>query len=138
MPALALDTSAIIAILLAEPSAEELKSRIEDSGHILCGAPTLVECSIVLSGKFGRPALEWLEQFLRWCSPVVVDFSSAHWRSAQTAFLRYGKGRDPAALNFGDCLSYAVAKVAGVPLLYAGNDFSRTDLPHPGSKRRPR
>jgi ribonuclease VapC len=58
----------------------------------------------------------------------VLSFGDAHWRIAQSAFVRYGKGRHPAALNFGDCLTYATAYVAGEPLLCVGNDFAQTDL----------
>ena len=58
----------------------------------------------------------------------VVSFSEAHWREASDAFARYGKGRHPASLNFGDCMSYAVAKLSGAPLLFVGTDFAQTDI----------
>jgi ribonuclease VapC len=59
----------------------------------------------------------------------IVDFNEDHYEAALSAFLRFGKGRHPAGLNFGDCMSYALASVSGLPLLYAGTDFSRTDIP---------
>jgi ribonuclease VapC len=58
----------------------------------------------------------------------IIDFSEDHYEAALSAFLRFGKGRHPASLNFGDCMSYALASVSGLPLLYAGTDFSRTDI----------
>jgi ribonuclease VapC len=61
--------------------------------------------------------------------PTIIPFGEAHWRSAVDAYLRYGKGRHRAALNFGDCMAYAVAKLAQQPLLCAGADFAKTDLP---------
>ena len=57
-----------------------------------------------------------------------MDFTEAHFRLAAAAFDRYGRGRHPAKLNFGDCMAYAVAKAHGVPLLYKGDDFARTDI----------
>lgn len=123
-----LDSSAILAILLAEPDAESLKSKLKSSPARV-GAPTLVETAIVLTGRCGWEALEDLGVFLRDLSVSIMPFEGAHWLEAREAHRKFGKGRHPAALNFGDCLADAVAKVAGEPLLCTGNDFPRTDIP---------
>ena len=75
-----------------------------------------------------KPQLLVLEDLLRRLRVEIVPFDAEHYREALSAFRRYGKGRHPAALNFGDCLSYAVAKVAGMPPAYVGDDFAQTDL----------
>jgi ribonuclease VapC len=66
--------------------------------------------------------------FLRRLEAEVVPFNQEHLDAAATAFIRFGRGRHPAALNFGDCMTYAIASVAGMPLLFAGEDFGRTDI----------
>jgi ribonuclease VapC len=94
----------------------------------LIGAPTLFESAMVLTSRTGPQARSVLEAAIRRMGVMIVPFSGDHVHWATSAFLRFGKGRHPAALNFGDCMSYAVAKVAGMPLLYSGNDFSQTDI----------
>ncbi len=92
------------------------------------GAATLVETGIVLSSKLVREPRQQLRRFLREMEVEVIPFTAEHYEVAMDAFERFGKGRHPAALNFGDCLTYAVARLSGLPLLYTGNDFARTDL----------
>jgi ribonuclease VapC len=92
------------------------------------GAPTLVEAAIVLSSRLGKDARPMLNEFLREAEIEVIPFTGDHFRAALDSFLRYGKGRHPAGLNFGACLAYAAATLAGLPLLYAGSDFSATDI----------
>ncbi|WP_216893298.1 type II toxin-antitoxin system VapC family toxin [Nocardia alni] len=92
------------------------------------GAPTLVETGLVITNKAGPLGKPLLAAFLQERDFDVVAFGVEHWRAAQTAFLRFGKGRHPAALNFGDCLTYAVAWASGELLLCIGDDFKRTDL----------
>src|SRR5579871_4025956 len=121
-----LDTSAILAVLLAEAGSERLLEHISESPIVVVGAPTVVEAAIVLSAKLGRDARPLISGFLR--EAEAVPFSREHYEIALDAFLRFGKGRHPAALNFGDCLTYAVVRVAQIPLLCTGNDFTRTDL----------
>lgn len=123
-----LDSSAILAILLAEPDAEFLKAKLRSSPAGV-GAPTLVETAIVLTNRQGWESLEGLRAFLRDLAVSVVPFETDHWIEALEAYRKFGKGRHPAALNFGDCLAYAVARIAGEPLLCTGDDFPRTDLP---------
>jgi ribonuclease VapC len=126
---LILDSSAILAILLGEPDGDMLLDRLQSGPSPLgVGAPTLLETATVLTSRRGWGALNELKEFLQDLSVVVVPFAESHWHEALEAHRRFGKGRHPAALNFGDCLSYAVAKVAREPLLFVGDDFPRTDL----------
>lgn len=82
----------------------------------------------MVTARTGDAGKLLLGELLREWNVDVLPFGDAHWRSAQVAFVRYGKGRHPAALNFGDCLTYATVWVAGEPLLCIGDDFTRTDL----------
>ena len=123
-----LDSSAVVAILLQEPGAEDLLAKLRQPGPVGIGAPTLIETGLVLTRYLQKDPVPVLEGFLRPLGGLVLSFDEVHWRVATDAFLRFGKGRHPAALNFGDCLAYAAAKVAGQPLLCIGNDFARTDL----------
>lgn len=122
-----LDSSAIIAILLEEPARERLLERI-DSAAVAVGAPTLVETGMVLSSRLGGDPRPLLQGFLRRADVEVIPFREEHWEAALDAFQRFGKGRHPAALNMGDCLAYAAASVAGLPLLFTGQDFGKTDV----------
>ena len=124
-----LDSSAIIAIELQEPGFERLIDKIGDAKAVVMGIPTMFETAIVLSRRRGQDARPWLRGFLRSTKAEAVLFTDEHLDAAIDAFLRFGKGRHRAALNFGDCMAYAVAAVAGLPLLYTGNDFAQTDIP---------
>lgn len=124
-----LDTSAIVAILLAEPGHEQLIARLGGSATVGVGAPTLAEATIVLSARLGRDARGLLARFLQEASIAVVPFGDAHVSTAVDAWLRFGKGRHSAGLNLGDCLTYATASLAGESLLSTGNDFAQTDIP---------
>jgi ribonuclease VapC len=126
---LILDSSAILAILLAEPGHERLRLAISEADLVAAGAPTLAETAIVLSSRLKRDARPLLNEFLREAEVEVIPFEREHYDLAVDAFQRYGKGRHPAGLNFGDCLTYATARLSGLPLLFAGTDFSQTDLP---------
>ena len=123
-----LDTSAIVAIVMREPGHEALVAKLRAAGILGIGTPTLTETGMVLSARLGVEPQALLDRFLRDFGVVPVPFGELHWREALDAFRRFGKGRHPAALNFGDCLSYAAAKVANHPLLFVGNDFARTDI----------
>ena len=122
------DSSALISILLEEPGHEALLEKAGSAETIFVGAPTALESAMVLSARFRRDARPMLSGFLRRTNAEIIDFGEDHYEAALSAFLRFGKGRHPAALNFGDCMSYALASVSGLPLLYAGTDFSRTDI----------
>ncbi|MBN1314007.1 MAG: type II toxin-antitoxin system VapC family toxin [Anaerolineales bacterium] len=123
-----LDSSAIIAIFFQEPGYEALIKKIANAEQVGIGAPTCVECGIVLSARMGSDARGQLARFLAEAKVVVIPFTDSHYAISAGAWLKYGKGRHPAGLNFGDCLSYAISKVAGMPLLCVGNDFVQTDL----------
>jgi ribonuclease VapC len=122
------DSSAVIAILLKEPGYECLRDRLAGSEQASIGAPTVVETSMVLSARLGRAGKTLLARFLEEAEIEVVGFTAEHWTIAGDAFIAYGKGRHRAGLNFGDCMTYAVAKLAGEPLLCKGDDFPATDL----------
>jgi ribonuclease VapC len=123
-----LDTSAIVAVFLKEPGYEAILEVLTGAGEVGIGAPTLAEAGIVLEGRFGGPALGWLREFAHEFRLTTIPFGSLHWREAVAAYARFGKGRHQAGLNFGDCLTYAVARLAGQPLLCLGSDFPGTDL----------
>jgi ribonuclease VapC len=84
--------------------------------------------AIVLFAQLQRDARSLLARFLSEASIAIVPFGESHYGAAVDAWLRYGKGRHPAALNFGDCLSYAVARLGNEPLLFVGDDFAQTDI----------
>lgn len=123
-----LDSSVLVQLIFAEPGHRETLERILEAEVRLVGAPTLVEVGMVLTSRLGPDNLYLLDELLMRLEARVVPFETSHAYQALSAFRRYGKGRHPAALNFGDCLSYAVAKVAGLPLAYVGDDFAQTDL----------
>lgn len=122
------DTSALIAYLRAEPSAERLKEAMKSALSISLSAASLVEAGIVaerLQGVDGARELDRLIQRLR---IQVVPVTAEQAGIAREAYRRFGKARHPAALNFGDCFSYALARALGEPLLFVGDDFARTDV----------
>jgi ribonuclease VapC len=123
------DSSAILAILKEEPGHQRLHSRVEEADGLAIGAPTLFETAMVAIARFGAAGEELVEQFLEDWKVGVLPFGEAHWRVADDAFVRFGKGRHPAALNYGDCMAYASARLAEMPLLFVGDDFAKTDIP---------
>jgi ribonuclease VapC len=123
-----LDTSAIVAVVLRESGFQAVLDRLEGAEPLAVGAPTLTEAALVLSVRLARDARPKLARLLQEYEIAIVPFAAAHWDEATEAFLRFGKSRHPAGLNYGDCMSYAVAKLAGQPLLCLGQDFVRTDL----------
>jgi ribonuclease VapC len=123
-----LDSSAIVAVHLHEPGHERLIDAMDGADVLVIGTPTLLETAMVLSARLAQDARPLLFAFLRRVRAEVVPFNEAHLDVAVAAFLRFGRGRHPAGLNFGDCMSYAVAATAGMPLLFTGDDFSHTDI----------
>jgi len=123
-----LDSSAVVAILCREPARLDLLEKIATARTLGIGTPTLFEAAMVLTIKLRRDGLAMLSEFLRESGTDVIAFTDQHSSIAFGAYLRYGKGRHKAALNFGDCFSYSVAKVSGQPLLFVGHDFSKTDV----------
>lgn len=122
-----LDSSAVVAIMLREPDCESLLTRIATAPRVGIGAATLLEAGIVLSARLNQDARGRLARLLQESGISVVPITDAHFGVAMDAWLRFGKGRHPAGLNFGDCLAYATAVVAGEPLLCVGDDFPQTD-----------
>jgi ribonuclease VapC len=122
------DSSAVVAILLREPGWESLVEKLAADPHPGIGAPTLAETGIVLTAKLGKNARPTLLRFLAESGLTIVPFGEDHWRVALDAYARFGKGRHAAGLNFGDCLTYATAQLAGHALLCRGGDFAKTDL----------
>lgn len=123
-----LDSSALVAIVLREPGYETLLAKIDSASGVGVGAPTLVETALVLGARLERDARDVIAALVDGHAIAVVPFTHAHYAAAAEAWLRFGKGRHRAALNFGDCLAYAAASVAREPLLCVGADFPRTDL----------
>jgi ribonuclease VapC len=128
-----LDTSALVAILFSEPGYLDLVDRILEADVVRIGAPTLVETSLVFDGRRGRSGGRKIDNpvddLVKELGVTVVPFGEAEWHRAAGAFMRYGRGRHSASLNFGDCLAYATAATAGDALLFVGDDFSHTDIP---------
>lgn len=122
-----LDSSALIAVLFAEPGYLDIIDSILEAHHVRVGAPTLVETSLVFAGRRGKAAGE-VEGLVEELGITVVPFGEAEGRLAADAFLKFGRRRHKAALNFGDCLAYASASAAGDTLLFVGNDFRKTDI----------
>jgi ribonuclease VapC len=122
------DSSAIVSILLKEPGHERLRDRLAAAEEVSIGAPTVLESSLVLSSRLGHAGKTLLARFLQEAEIEVVEFAAEHWTVAADAYLAYGKGRHRAGQNFGDCTTYAVAKLASEPLLCLGDDFPATDL----------
>ena len=123
-----LDSSAVVSLLTEEIGHEEVVRRASAASMLAVGTPTLVETAMVLFSRLGKDSRRLLDDFLREMEVEMIPFTEEHYEVAMDAFERFGKGRHPAALNFGDCLTYAVARLSGLPLLYTGEDFGRTDL----------
>ena len=122
------DTSVLLAIVFREPGHEDLITTLTSGEAVAAGAPTLAETGIVLQARLGAAAHGMLERLLDEFGIEEIPFGEVHWRETVEAYRRYGKGRHAAALNFGDCMTYAVAKLAGEPLLFTGRDFALTDV----------
>jgi ribonuclease VapC len=129
-----LDSSALLVILFSEPLREPFIAALDADPVRLLSAATLVECSIVVQARRGPDGLRDLDQLLSRAGVRVEAVDQEQAYIARTAWERYGKGRHAAALNLGDCFAYALSFATGEALLFAGNDFSRTDVQaHPAS-----
>lgn len=123
-----LDTSAIIAILSREPSADRLLTALDSAETRLVSAGTVIEAALVLFGRYGDAGEAQLDRFLKAISAAVVAVDEEQVALGRDAALRFGRGRHAAALNFGDCFSYALSIARDEPLLFVGDDFSKTDV----------
>lgn len=126
---IAVDTSAMIAIINHEPERQKFLELIAGTDRCLISAVTLLETRIVTFGRFGTAGTDRLSEWLTTFSPSIVAFDSIQSNAAFEAFEIYGKGIPARArLNFGDCASYALAKTHALPLLFKGDDFAATDI----------
>ena len=123
-----LDSSALVGIALDEPLRPMLVAKINAAERVGVGAPTLVEAGIVLAARTGEDGAKILADLIEACGALILEFGPVHWMEAISAWQRFGRTRHSASLNFGDCLAYAAARVAGDSLLAIGNDFVQTDI----------
>lgn len=123
-----IDTSAIIAILFAEPEAPLMAGAIADASTRLMAAPNWFEAAMVSRRAAGSVFRDPLDDLIDRARIEIVPFTTRQAWLARNAFEQFGKGIHPANLNFGDCMAYALAKETGEPLLFKGDDFSRTDI----------
>jgi ribonuclease VapC len=122
-----IDTSAIIAILTDEPERHEINARIAKAGRRLISAGAYLEAAIAIRARFGADGLQSLRQLLSTAGLQIVPFDADQAVIAAEACDRYGKGRHPAGLNFGDCFAHALSRATSEPLLFKGEDFTKTD-----------
>jgi ribonuclease VapC len=132
---LVVDTSAVVAIILGEPRSEELSVHLENAIARLMSAAIRVELGIVIEARFWPAGQDIVDRFLRDANIDIVPVDADLAARAMSGWRRYGKGRHPAGLNFGDCFTYALAERTGYPVLCTGDDFAATDIAvtRPGS-----
>ena len=123
-----IDSSALLATLREEPERRKFNEAIEMADSRRMSAVTFVESSMVVESRFGAEGVRDLDRLIERAEVEIVPVDVQQARTAREAFARFGKGRHAAGLNFGDCFSYALARVLGEPLLFKGEDFGRTDL----------
>lgn len=120
-----IDTSAIMAILLNEPQIEHCQDCLIAANEIIISAGTLAEALIVATTR-GRK--HQLDHFIEMLGIQTIPLDALHANLASQAYQKWGKGNHPAGLNFGDCFAYSLARHLNLPLLFIGNDFSKTDI----------
>ncbi len=133
-----IDTSAVLAILQDEPERRAFNVAIESAATCSLSTASFVEASMIVESRFGADGVRDLDLFIAKAqiTLVPVDIEQAHF--ARRAFRQYGKGRHAAGLNFGDCFSYALARLLSEPLLFKGSDFAQCDTDcHPASRTAP-
>ncbi len=123
-----LDTSAVVAILQSEPDSERLINALERAKNLRISAATLLETGIVMHSRFGDSGDLEVDQFIHRLGITVMPVTEDQAEIARSAYRKFGKGRHPANLNFGDCFSYALAISLHESLLFIGDDFSKTDV----------
>ena len=123
-----IDTSALLAILQDEPERRAFNAAIVAADSPKLSVASFVEVSMVLESRHGDQGLQDLDRFIDRAGILLVSVDVEQGKAARRAFSRFGKRRHPAGLNYGDCFAYALAKVIGEPLLFKGNDFSKTDV----------
>ena len=123
-----IDTSAVLAVLFGEPDAGRYEEAIAAAWPRRMSVVALLEAAMVVESRGGAAAGQELDTLLERSEIELAPVTPEHANAARRAWRRFGKGNHPAALNFGDCFAYALAKTAGEPLLFKGEDFSRTDI----------
>jgi ribonuclease VapC len=123
-----IDSSAIVAIFFHEKDARTFRERIAEDPVRLISAATVVEVAMVIEARFGEAGGAELDLWLHKADVEIVSVTADHADQTRRAWRRYGKGRHPAGLNFGDCFSYALAALTREPLLFKGDDFPKTDI----------
>jgi ribonuclease VapC len=124
-----IDSSVLIALLLAEPEADGFVAVVAGASSRLVSAASYLETAIVMLARSGPNAQEKLDRLLAELAVTIIAFTHVQPLHAVTAYRLYGKGSGhPAGLNFGDCFTYSLAKLTGEPVLFKGNDFSLTDI----------
>lgn len=123
-----LDTSALVAVLADEPDAEIYIQAISRAAQCRISAGTFIELGLVIEGQFSVQVSQQCDALFRRIGMVIEPVTVEQAHGARQAFRDFGKGRHPAGLNFGDCFAYALAKSAGEPLLFKGDDFRKTDI----------
>lgn len=123
-----IDTSAVVAVFLNEPERNHFLERIIQADKRLISAATVVEAGIVLEARQGPAVSRDFDLFLHEAGFEIVSVDETQAAQARSSFRQYGKGRHPAALNFGDCFTHALAIVSGEPVLAKGNEFQRANL----------
>ena len=124
-----LDTSAVVAILLEEPEADEFARLVAEDANVAISVVTFHEASIVMaSKKRSIEAAQLVDDFVRRLEIQIISLDTEDSYAARDAYFRFGRGYHPAKLNFGDCFAYALAKVREEPLLFKGDDFAKTDV----------
>ena len=123
-----IDTSALAAIFFAEPERQLFLAAITAAETRLLSAASVLETGIVLEGRQGEAAGREFDLFVVRANLQIVPVDAEQAELARSAWRKFGKGRHPAALNYGDCFSYALAKSSGDPLLAKGTDFALTDI----------
>lgn len=123
-----IDTSAILAVLLGEPDAARFAEAVGAAHPKLLSAANLLEASMVVEARKGDDGARDLDLFIYRGEIEIVPVDREQVEVARLAWRRFGKGRHPASLNYGDCFAYALAKVSGAALLFKGADFPQTDI----------
>ena len=127
-----IDTSAIVAIVINEPDAPGIEIQIADDPVRLISAATVLEATMVIETRLGDAGGREFDLWLLKIGAEIVPVDADQVDAARRAWRRFGKGRHSAALNYGDCFSYALAVTRGEPLLFKGDDFTKTDVKRPG------
>ena len=123
-----IDSSALAAILLAEPERRPFIEAIETADARLLSVANWLEISIVIEARYGAEGTRDLQRFIEYAGIEIIPVDLEQGRLARDAWVRFGKGRHRADLNYGDCFAYALAKQRGRALLFKGDDFSHTDI----------